>query len=170
MATLAALTQLQRQELDKKALARQAHQVELKVQGAASPLDTAVSTHGGMVHLHPEGKVENLEVPGQLPLVVAYTSYRGNTGELVAGVRQRREHYPEVVDPILEAMEMVTHQARQALLDGQERALGDLMNTTTDSWMPWELTPRNYPEWCTRPDSPGPWAPRSPEPEEGAQS
>lgn len=128
VATLAALTQLQGQELDKKALARQAHQVELRVQGAASPLDTAVSTHGGLVHLHPEGKVENLEVPGQLPLVVAYTSYRGNTGELVAGVRQRREHYPEVVDPILEAMEMVTHQARQALLDGEERALGDLMN------------------------------------------
>jgi mevalonate kinase len=128
VATLAALTQLQGQSLDKRELARRAHQVELEVQGAASPMDTAVSTHGGLVYLNPEGEVENLEVPGQLPLVVAYTSYRGNTGELVAGVRQRRDSYPEVVDPVLEAMEMVTRSAREALLKDDPEALGDLMN------------------------------------------
>lgn len=128
VATLAALGQLTGRPLDIGELAHQAHQVELRVQGAASPLDTAVSTHGGLVYLNPAGEVESLEVSGQLPLVVSYTTYRGNTGELVAGVRHRRDHYPEVVDPILEAMERITHQAREALLDGEEEVLGDLMN------------------------------------------
>jgi mevalonate kinase len=128
VATLAALGQLTGKPLDKGALAHQAHQVELRVQGAASPLDTAVSTHGGLVHLKPTGEVENLEISGQLPLVVAYTTYRGNTGKLVAGVRHRRDHYPEVVDPILEAMERITLQAREALLEGEEEVLGELMN------------------------------------------
>jgi mevalonate kinase len=128
VATLAALGKLTSQTLDKKELAHQAHQVELGVQGSASPLDTAVSTHGGLVHLNPEGDVEELEVTGPLPLVVAYTTYRGNTGELVAGVRHRRDQFPLVVDPILEAMEEITHQAREALLEGEEEVLGDLMN------------------------------------------
>ena len=128
VATLTALTQLRQQRLDKTALASLAHQVELEVQGAASPMDTTVSTHGGLIYLHGQGEVENLELPGELPLVVAYTSYRGNTGELVAGVRHRRDLYPRVVDPILEAMEMVTQRARKALQEGDEEVLGDLLN------------------------------------------
>ncbi|MEN6329481.1 MAG: mevalonate kinase [Methanobacteriaceae archaeon] len=128
VATLAALFKLQGKNLDKEELARKAHQVELEVQGAASPLDTAVSTQGGVVYLNSEGEAQNLEVPGQLPLVVAYTNYRGNTGELVAGVRDRRDAHPRVVDPILEAMEMITHRARQALQEEDEKILGELMN------------------------------------------
>jgi mevalonate kinase len=128
VATLAALGQLTGRKLDKGELARQAHQVELEVQGAASPMDTAVSTHGGIVYLTRDGEAQNLKSKGKMPLVVAYTSYRGNTGELVAGVRKRRDSYPEVVDPILEAMEMVSQRARQALLEGEDQVLGDLLN------------------------------------------
>ncbi|HNR26725.1 MAG TPA: mevalonate kinase [Methanobacteriaceae archaeon] len=128
VATLAALAKLEGQALDRGLLAQQAHQVEQLVQGAASPLDTAVSAYGGLVHLNRDGEVENLEVPGPLPLVVACTSSRGNTGELVAGVRRKRSHYPGVVDPILEAMEQITIQARKALMDGEKEVVGGLMN------------------------------------------
>ncbi|MEG3224005.1 MAG: mevalonate kinase [Methanobacteriales archaeon Met13] len=127
VATLAAARKITGNKWGKKELARSAHQVELNVQGRASPLDTAVSTYGGLIYLK-KGEPIPLDFPGELPLVVAYTSYRGNTGELVAGVKGRRNRYPDVVDLILESMEIVTDNARESLLMGNKKALGELMN------------------------------------------
>ncbi|HMK54657.1 MAG TPA: mevalonate kinase [Methanobacteriaceae archaeon] len=127
VATLAAAAKLTGRKLKLEELAQKAHQVELTVQGAASPMDTAVSTYGGLIYLN-NGEVLPLNYSKELPLVVAYTSYRGNTGELVTGVRKRRDKYPLVVDPILDSIETVAQLAKAALLEGDEESLGILMN------------------------------------------
>ncbi|MGZ4857897.1 MAG: mevalonate kinase family protein, partial [Methanobacteriaceae archaeon] len=85
VATLAAAAIYNQQNLTREQIAQTSHQVELEVQGAASPMDTAVSTYGGVIYLS-KGKVTPLQTPKELPLVVGYTSQPGHTGELVEGV------------------------------------------------------------------------------------
>ena len=50
VATLAALYRFHNIRFNKKSLAHDAHMVEQAVQGIASPLDTLVSTYGGLVY------------------------------------------------------------------------------------------------------------------------
>jgi mevalonate kinase len=128
VATMAAALTIQEHTIKPSELAHWAHQVELNVQGSASPMDTAISTHGGAIYLSSKSKPIELELYGELPLAVAYTNYQGNTGELVTEVKTRRDTYPEVVDPILDAMEMIARTARHALEYGDEATIADLMN------------------------------------------
>ena len=64
----------------------------------------------------------------ELPLVVGYTSKRGNTGELVESVRKRRENYPDALNLILDSVEALTNNAKEALLQNNEKRFGELMN------------------------------------------
>ena len=57
VATLAALYRYHNIRFDKKSLAHDAHMVEQAVQGVASPLDTLVSTYGGIVYLSRNKKI-----------------------------------------------------------------------------------------------------------------
>jgi mevalonate kinase len=127
VATLAAAARYNQQDLTREEIAITSHQVELEVQGAASPMDTAISTYGGVIYLS-KGKVTPLQPARDLPLVVGYTSQPGNTGELVAGVSRRRNSYPHIINPILDSIENLTNEARDAIIQGEEKRIGELMN------------------------------------------
>jgi mevalonate kinase len=127
VATLAAAAIYNQQDLTREQIAQTSHQVELEVQGAASPMDTAVSTYGGVIYLS-KGKVTPLQNPKELPLVVGYTTQPGNTGELVAGVGRLRNTYPHIINPILDSIENLTNEAKQAIMKGEEKRIGELMN------------------------------------------
>ncbi|MCC7560232.1 MAG: mevalonate kinase [Methanobacterium sp.] len=128
VATLAARARYQEQELSRENLARIAHQVELEVQGAASPLDTTVSTHGGLLYFTPQRGAVKIKTALKIPLVVGYTSQPGNTGILVAEVRKLRQAHPTIINPILEVMEEITNQARESITRGDQKKVGELMN------------------------------------------
>ena len=81
VATLAATARYANHELTREDLARMAHQVELEVQGSASPLDTTISTYGGFCYFTHQAGAVKLETNMEMPLVVGYTSHPGNTGE-----------------------------------------------------------------------------------------
>ncbi len=129
VATIMAAANFNQITLTKDRIAYLAHQVELEVQGAASPIDTTLSTHGGVIYLSKNAeKITSLEIKHELPIVIGYTSNRGNTGELVEYVRLKREARPEVINPILDSMEAVANGARQALITGDHKSIGILMN------------------------------------------
>lgn len=129
VATIMAAASFNHIKLTNETIANLAHQVELDVQGAASPIDTTLSTYGGVIYLSKDQqKLTKLEIREELPIVIGYTSTRGNTGELVEAVRQKREAKPEVINPILDSMEAVANGARQALLNGDHKTIGLLMN------------------------------------------
>ena len=109
-------------------IAKQAHQVEIKVQGAASPLDTAVSAYGGLIYLSENSEVIPLDSDLDDSLVIGYTSFRGNTGKMVAGVKRRRDAYPDIMDPLIESVGKITKKAYKSLITGQTDQLGELMN------------------------------------------
>ncbi|MDI9618754.1 mevalonate kinase [Methanothermobacter sp.] len=107
--------------------AARAHRVELEVQGAASPLDTTVSTYGGLVYLDSQRNVEKFDARLH-DLVIAHMDHSGDTAEMVAGVAELRSRFPAVVDGIMDTVEMITLRAYRALLSNNPEPLGDLMN------------------------------------------
>ncbi len=130
---IAAYLRMAGQEVEAKGLAKLGHSTEEGVQGAASPMDTAISVYGGTIYLKPSGQrqdpvVEPLIPPVELPYVLGYTERESNTGDLVARVRRLRESYPDVVDPIIKAIGRAVEGSRRAIAGGDLSTLGSLMN------------------------------------------
>jgi mevalonate kinase len=115
--------------LTRDEVAKLAHQVELEVQGAASPIDTTLSTHGGVIYLSKNAEeIITLDINTEIPIIIGYTSKRGNTGKLVETVKLKVEKYPQIMNPILNSMESITNHAREALVNGDQQKIGELMN------------------------------------------
>jgi len=113
-------------DIDDDELAERAYRVEADVQdGEASRADTFCATVGGAVRVEGEDR-RRLDAP-DLPLVVGYDGRSGNTGELVAGVRQRREEYGFAADTV-EAIGDVVREGEGALSDNDTETLGELMD------------------------------------------
>lgn len=127
VALIGALDGYHGRESEPEDTAARAHRVELEVQGAASPLDTTVSTYGGLVYLDSQRNVEKFDA--QLhDLVIAHMDHSGDTAEMVAGVAELRRRFPDVMDGIMDAVEMITLRAYRALLSKNPEPIGDLMN------------------------------------------
>ena len=128
VATLAALYRYHNIRFDKKSLAHDAHMVEQAVQGVASPLDTLVSTYGGLVYLSRNKKGEHFNVNFNVPFVVGYTTKHGNTGKMVKDVRSLKNRNPKIINPVISAMGNLTNYAKQAILKRDFNKVGELMN------------------------------------------
>jgi mevalonate kinase len=114
--------------MDKKEIATKARNIEIKIQGAASPIDTSMSTYGGIIYINEEFELERIQFDMDLPLIVSNCELSGNTGRLVESVRQKYVKYPEIVGNIFNAMQEIAQNAKIALEDSNSEKLGDLMN------------------------------------------
>jgi mevalonate kinase len=129
VATILSSSKLNGITLTMDEIAKLAHQVELEVQGAASPIDTTLSTYGGIIYLSRDaGEIIKIDVNTEIPIVIGYTSQRGNTGKLVESVRQKMESHPQVMIPILNSIEALTNGAREAMIMGDHKMIGEFMN------------------------------------------
>ena len=128
VSTLAALFKYHGRKFDRILLANMAHEIESSVQGAASPLDTRVSTFGGLIYLSRDKKIAKFNTDITSSFVIGYTSKRGNTGRMVKSVKSLKNKNPEIVDPIIKAMGKITDKAKLAILHKEEYKLGELMN------------------------------------------
>lgn len=128
VATLAALYRYNNIRFNKKSLAHEAHMIEQTVQGIASPLDTMVSTYGGLVYLSRNKKIERFKVDFKAPLVVGYTNKHGNTGKMVKDVRTLKNRNPKLINSTISLMGQLTNYAKQAILEGDYNKVGELMN------------------------------------------
>ncbi|MCQ2977799.1 MAG: mevalonate kinase [archaeon] len=128
VATIAALFDYHGTPFDKEYLANCAHGVELDVQGIASPLDTLVSTYGGLVYLSREKKIVHFDNHLEVPFVIGFTTKYSNTGKMVRNVRSLKERYPELIEPIIETMGKIANEGRVAILKNDVDKLANLMN------------------------------------------
>ncbi len=112
--------------LDREELAERAYQVEYTVQdGQASRADTYCSAVGGAVHV--EGDTfQSIDAP-ELPFVIGYDGGAGETGALVAGVRELQDQHTFAADTITAIGDLV-RRGEQALEEGNLALLGELMN------------------------------------------
>lgn len=129
VATIAALSKYNGIELKNEEIAKLAHEVELEVQNSASPLDTIISTYGGLIYLEKDAReIIHLDVPHDIPVVIGYSDYRGDTGELINAVKIKKERYPGVIHSLIDSIEYVTMEAKESILDNDKRRIGELMN------------------------------------------
>jgi len=128
-------------KLEPEKVARKAFEVELLVQGRASPTDTSTSSHGHGVMVHPN-KMDNLlwtiekgetkwnihhcDVP-PLKFVVGYTGIHASTGPLVAKVKKLVDSDAEAKKAIDRIGEIVLEGAEAIRLKDKKR-LGRLMS------------------------------------------
>ncbi|MCU4716672.1 mevalonate kinase [Halapricum hydrolyticum] len=114
-------------ELDAAEIADRAYRVEYEVQdGQASRADTFCSAMGGAVRVEGDDCRRIEDVPN-LPFVVGYDGGSGDTGALVAGVRDLREEYDFAADTVA-AIGDVVRRGEQALAAGDLEELGELMD------------------------------------------
>jgi mevalonate kinase len=114
-------------ELAPAEIADRAYEVEAAVQdGEASRADTFCSAMGGAVRVEGDdcGQVEGV---GNLPFVIGYDGGAGDTGTLVAGVRQLREEYDFAADTV-ETIGDIVREGDAVLGTGDIETLGELMN------------------------------------------
>ena len=113
-------------ELDRTELAERAYRVESAVQGGqASRADTFCSTMGGAVRVEGDD-CRPIDAP-DLPLVIGYDGGAGDTGALVAGVRDLRDSYGFAADTVSAIGDLVRRGERR-LTGGALADLGRLMN------------------------------------------
>lgn len=84
------------------------------VHGTPSGIDNSVCTYGGAVNFK-DGSSSPLVIP-PLQVLLVNTKVSRSTKALVAGVRERRERLPSVVDPVLKALDALADRAVQVLL------------------------------------------------------
>ncbi len=121
--------------LDRRELADRAYRAEFEVQdGEASRADTFCSTMGGAVRVEGDD-CEPIDAPN-LPFVIGFDGGAGDTGELVAGVRELREEYRFAADTVRSIGDIV-RAGEELLADAVPEAdpsrellveLGDLMD------------------------------------------
>ena len=128
VSTLKALALYSGNDLSLDEIAKIARSIEIKIQGAASPIDTAMSTYGGIIYIDENSNLNPIDFDMKLPLLVSNCEIAGNTGKLVASVRNKYEKYPEVLEHIFTATANVAIDAKKALEDGNSQKLADLMN------------------------------------------
>ena len=113
-------------ELSSEELAERAYRVEHDVQeGEASRADTFCSAMGGAVRVEGED-CRRLDAPA-LPFVIGYDGGTGDTGALVAGVRELREEYDFAADTVSAIGDLV-RQGERALAENDRDELGRLMD------------------------------------------
>jgi mevalonate kinase len=124
IACIGALNKLFSCGLSLEKIAKTGHEVEIRVQGAASPTDTYVSTFGGVVTI-PERR--KLRIP-DCGIVIGDTGIFSSTKELVANVRKLRESYPELIEPLMASIGRISKLGESLVMAGDYPSIGRLMN------------------------------------------
>ncbi|MDQ1254989.1 MAG: mevalonate kinase [Euryarchaeota archaeon] len=124
IACIGALNELFGCGLSLEETAKIGHEIEIKVQGAASPTDTYVSTFGGVVTIPERRKLRILDCG----IVIGDTGIFSSTKELVANVRKLRENYPELIEPLMTSIGRISKKGESLVMAGDYPSIGRLMN------------------------------------------
>lgn len=124
IATIGALNELFGCGLSLDEISKLGHEIEIKVQGAASPTDTYVSTFGGVVTIPDRRKLRTPDCG----IVIGDTGIFSSTKELVANVRKLRESYPELIGPLMTSIGKISKIGETFVACQDYSSIGRLMN------------------------------------------
>jgi len=120
-------------KLDDEMINKAAYEGERAYHGTPSGIDNTASTYGGLIWFVKNlsgGKntMDLLQSPKKMPLVIANSGITASTTEVVADVRRLKEANPENFEKIFNEYKVLSEKAKNALLEGDPDALGNLMN------------------------------------------
>jgi mevalonate kinase len=119
IATLSAINDEFSLHKTREDIANMAFEIEKKVQkGRASPTDTTVSMYGGIVLI--SGGSRRRLPPQNLHLVIGDSLVSHSTAKMVELVGEQKKKHPDIVDPILNAIEGVSLSAIHHLNNPKE--------------------------------------------------
>lgn len=126
VATVAALNGHLGLGLSEREIAQLSYRIERGVQkGRGSPMDTALATYGGYQRIA-DGN-QPLDLP-LLEVMVGYTRVPHDTFSLVERVQLLKERYPDLVEPIFQAIGAITERALPLVREMNLDELGGLMD------------------------------------------
>lgn len=98
--------------------------------GTPSGIDNTAATYGGLIWFvrGTPNVIERMKLERPIEIVVGNTGLVANTKAAVAGVRERKEKYPEKYGKIFKEADDLAHEARKALESYDLKAVGKLMN------------------------------------------
>lgn len=105
-----------------------AFEVEKLHHGTPSGIDNTVITYNKAVYYVMHKPIETIHIASPFDLVIADTGFATPTKETVADVRRAWESDPEIYNEIFEAIGKLVIEARAAIENGSNEALGPLMN------------------------------------------
>jgi len=141
VSTIGCLREFLSKDLEEEKIAKDAFDVEFKVQGSASPIDTSTSTHGNAIMISKEKKedflwkiekdeniwnIHHQDIPN-IDLVIGDTGVHSPTGPLVEKVRkfyEKSNFAKEIIEDIGDIVKKATHLLKNEDLE----ELGELMN------------------------------------------
>ncbi|MEM2537351.1 MAG: mevalonate kinase, partial [Candidatus Bathyarchaeia archaeon] len=115
-------------EMSKEDVFRIAFEAEKIMHGTPSGVDPAISTFGGTMLFQLDTGFKPLEVKADIPLVIGNTGVERSTRVQVAKVRELRDKYPQIIEPMMRTAREIVLQAVEALRKGDLQTLGELMN------------------------------------------
>ncbi len=118
-------------ELKGDSLLEAVYEFERLIHGKASKTGPACAVYGGLVWVEWAGsemKVSTLKQESDLPLVMICSGESTKTKEMIERVSKLRLKHKDVVDRILDVIASVTLAGRKAVLEGDLKTVGTLMN------------------------------------------
>jgi mevalonate kinase len=119
--------------LDDNEINNAAYEGEKAYHGTPSGIDNTASTFGGLIWFVKNvsgGKntIDLLKSPIKIPLVIGNTGITASTTEVVSDVRKLKEQNPLKFEKIFKEYEIIAQDAKNALLKGNMKKIGSLMN------------------------------------------
>jgi len=105
-----------------------AYEGERAYHGAPSGVDNTAATYGGLIWFVRGRPIELIKIKKPVEIVMGNTGVVTDTKAAVAGVRERKEKYPEKYTKIFKEAEGLAHKARKALESHDLKAVGGYMN------------------------------------------
>jgi len=127
-ATITAVGALLNLNMSKEDVFRITYEAEKVVHGTPSGIDPAISTFGGTLLFQMDTGFKPIDTRADVPLVIGDTGIERSTRVQVEKVRNLREKYPQVVEPIMNAAREIVLRAIDAFKENDLETLGELMN------------------------------------------
>ncbi|CAL1536173.1 unnamed protein product [Lymnaea stagnalis] len=119
---------------DKRKINNWAFLGEKVIHGRPSGIDNSISTYGGALRMQ-NGEITQLDKMPTLSVLLVNTKVPRSTMTLVAGVRQKYNLYPDVMEPIINAVEAITKRTEDlfkfsadTMSPDDVKTLGDLID------------------------------------------
>lgn len=126
--TIKAVSEILGLNLSNKEIFDLSYKTVLDIQGKGSGFDVAAAVYGGILYFVTGGKViEPLDVKS-LPLIVGYSGVKADTVTLMNQVKASFANRQDRLNEIYNDIEKLVNQAKGALIAGDLKTFGNLMN------------------------------------------
>lgn len=105
-----------------------AYEGEKGYHGSPSGVDNTASTYGGLIWFVKGQPIERLKIRQPVEIVIANTGKVANTKAAVAGVKERKEKYPEKYQKVFNQAGDLAKAARDAFSESDLKRVGELMD------------------------------------------